>query len=77
MKVTRGSITRLFREEGCGFILDQDGCELHFDRSGLNGVDISSLFLGEWVEYEVQYGFERLRAINVRPLRSKTIVRFD
>jgi len=62
----RGSVTRLLRKQGGGFILGEDGCELYFDRSGLNGLDIAGLSVGKWVECEIQYGFERLRAVNVK-----------
>ena len=65
----RGSITRLLRKQGCGFILGEDGCEVYFDRSALNGSDIAGISVGQWVEYELQYGFERLRGTNIRSLR--------
>ena len=67
----RGSITRLLRKQGWGFILGEDGCEAYFDRSGVNGPEIGSLSVGQWVEYELQYGFERLRATNVKILREE------
>ena len=62
----RGSITRLVKKQGFGFILGEDGCEVYFERTGLNGLDIAGLSVGKWVEYEIQYGFERLRAVNVK-----------
>ena len=65
----RGSITRLLRKRGCGFILGEDGCEVYFDRSALNGSDIAGLSVGQWVEYELQYGLERLRGTNIKILR--------
>ena len=65
----RGSITTLLRKQGCGFILGEDGCEVCFDRSALNGSDIAGLSVGQWVEYELQDGFERLRATNITTLR--------
>lgn len=64
----RGSITRLLRKQGCGFVLGEDGCEAYFDRSGVNGSEIGGLSVGQWVEYELQYGFERLRATNIKIL---------
>jgi cold shock CspA family protein len=67
----RGSITRLLRKQGCGFILGEDGCEVYFDRSALNGSDIAGLSVGQWVEYELQYGFERLRGTNIKILRGE------
>jgi cold shock CspA family protein len=67
----RGSITRLLRKQGYGFILGEDGCEVYFDRSGINASEIAGLSVGRWVEYELQYGFERLRATNVKILRAQ------
>jgi cold shock CspA family protein len=67
----RGSITRLVRKQGCGFILGEDGCEVYFDRSALNGSEIANLSIGQWVQYELQYGFERLRATNIQPLQKE------
>ena len=65
----RGSITQLFRKKGCGFILGEDGREAYFDRSGVNSSEIAALSVGQWIEYELQYGFERLRATNIKILR--------
>jgi cold shock CspA family protein len=67
----RGSITGFLRNQGWGFILGEDGCEVYFDRSGINAAEIAGLSVGQWVEYELQYGFERLRAKNVKILRGE------
>ncbi len=64
----RGSITGILRKKGCGFILGEDGCEVFFDRSALGETDIGILSIGQWVEYEIAYGFERMRAAKIRPL---------
>ena len=53
------------RKPGWGFIPDEDRCEVCFDCSMLNGSDIAGLSVGQWVEYELQYGFERLRGTNI------------
>lgn len=66
----RGTITKLLRKRGCGFVLGEDGCEAYFEEPAVNGNDFASLSVGQWVEYEVQYGFERLRAVNLRPVRT-------
>jgi len=65
----RGSITQLHRKQGSGFILGEDGCEVYFDRSALNGSDIARLSVGQWVEYELQDGFDRLRATKITSFR--------
>jgi cold shock CspA family protein len=62
----RGSVTRLNKKIGCGFILGEDGFEACFDLSSLEGVDIHALAIGEDVEYQEQFGHERLRAARVR-----------
>ncbi len=64
----RGSITKLVKKRGCGFVLGEDGCEVYFDQASLDGVDLRALSIGEWVEYELHFGAERLRAARLRPL---------
>jgi cold shock CspA family protein len=63
----RGSVTRISRD-GAGSILAEDGKEVHFERSrsSRNGVD--DLRVGHWVEFELQYGFERPSAVNIKRL---------
>jgi len=68
----RGSITRLMRKQGCGFILGEDGCEVYFDQSATKGLDVGRFFVGLWVEFDIQYGFERLRAVDIRLLGDRT-----
>ena len=67
----RGSITQLQKNREFGFILGEDGCELYFDGTALNGTSIEALAVGQWVEYEVRFGPERLRAIYIKVLREK------
>lgn len=62
----RGSITRLNKKIGCGFVLGDDGCEAYFDLSSLEGNDIRGLSTGDAVEYEERFRNERLRATRVR-----------
>ena len=69
--IMRGSITGLLRKQRSGFILGEDGCEIYFERSALNGMEFTALSVGQWVEFELQYGFERLRAANIRPLQKE------
>lgn len=66
VKKMHGSITRLNEKIGCGFILGEDGCELYFDLSSLEGIDIRMLSIGKAVEYQEQRRHERLRAVRVR-----------
>ncbi len=64
----RGSVTRLNKKIGCGFILGEDGCEAYFDLSSLEGMDIRALSIGKAVEYQEHFGHERLRAASVKVL---------
>jgi cold shock CspA family protein len=62
----RGSVTRLNKKIGCGFILGEGGFEAYFDLSSLEGVDIRALSIGTTVEYQEHFAHERLRAARVR-----------
>jgi cold shock CspA family protein len=63
----RGSITRVSRKDGSGCILAEDGKEVYFERSGVsNGA--GDLRVGHSVEFELQYGFERPCAVNIKRL---------
>ena len=67
----RGSVTRVLRTQGCGFILAEDGCEIYFDSSGLESMEIDDVQVGYWVDLKLQDGWERLRAVNIRRLRGQ------
>ena len=62
----RGSVTRLNKKIGCGFILGEGGLEAYFDLSSLEDIDIQALSIGRTVEYQEHFGNERLRAAGVR-----------
>lgn len=64
----RGSVTRLVKKQQCGFVLGEDGCEVYFDQRSLEGVEIHSLSVGEWVDYEVQFWGDRLHAAGLKPI---------
>lgn len=64
----RGSITRVSRKDGSGCILAEDGKEVCFERSeASNRVD--ELRVGHCVAFELQYGFERPCAVDVKRLQ--------
>ncbi len=65
----RGSITRVSRKDGSGSILAEDGKEVSFERSGINSNGVGELRVGHWVEFELQYGFDQPRAVNVKRLQ--------
>jgi cold shock protein len=61
-----GTIKRLMRDRGFGFIHAQDGQEVFFHRSSLKQLDFDRLREGLNVEFEMQPGDRGLRAANVR-----------
>jgi CspA family cold shock protein len=64
--MTTGTIKRLVRERGFGFILGQDGTELFFHRSALQGEGFDALAEGQAVEFEVERGPKGPRAVNLK-----------
>lgn len=63
---SRGRIKKMVRERGFGFIRGEDGKEVFFHRSGLNGGEYDTLSEGDVVEYVVQEGPRGPRAEGVR-----------
>ncbi len=61
-----GTIKRLVRERGFGFILGQDGTELFFHRSALEGEGFDALTEGQAVEFEVERGPKGPRAARMK-----------
>jgi cold shock protein len=61
-----GTIKRLVRERGFGFILSQDGTEIFFHRSALTGEGFDSLAEGQAVEFDVEKGAKGARAANMK-----------
>ena len=64
----RGSVTRVSRKDSSGSILAEDGKEVHFERPGASRNGVDDLRVGHWVEFELQYGFERPSAVNIKRL---------
>ncbi|CAG1007829.1 Cold shock-like protein CspJ [Myxococcaceae bacterium] len=63
---SRGRVKKMVRERGFGFIRGEDGKEVFFHRSGLNGGEYDTLSEGDVVEYVVQEGPRGPRAEGVR-----------
>ncbi len=61
-----GTIKRLVRERGFGFIQGHDGVELFFHRSALQGEAFDTLTEGQAVEFDAERGDKGPRAANVR-----------
>jgi CspA family cold shock protein len=63
----QGTIKRVVRDRGFGFIRSSDGQEVFFHRSSLQQMDFDGLKEGDTVEFEVERGEKGSRATNVRP----------
>jgi len=61
-----GTIKKLVRERGFGFIQGQDGAEIFFHRSALDGEGFDTLTQGQSVEFDVQRGDKGPRAVNMK-----------
>ena len=62
----KGTIKRVVRDRGYGFIRSSDGHEVFFHRNGLQQMDFDSLKEGATVEFEVEQSEKGPRATNVR-----------
>ena len=63
----KGTIKKLIRDRGFGFIRAADGKEVFFHRSSLRiDDDFDRLIEGDSVEFEVEQGEKGPRAVNVR-----------
>ena len=66
----QGTIKKIVRDRGFGFIKCKDGQEVFFHRNGLQNLNFDELKEGDGVEFETERGEKGERAINVRPLRA-------
>jgi CspA family cold shock protein len=64
--MARGTIAKLVRDRGFGFIRGNDGRDIFFHRSGLVNLNFDDLEQGQMVDFEVEQGAKGLRAANVR-----------
>ena len=62
----KGTIKRLIRDRGFGFITAEDGKEVFFHRSALAGEDFDTLDEGTNVEFDLETGPKGPRATNVK-----------
>ena len=61
-----GTIRRLVRDRGLGFIKSGDGQDLFFHRSELQGVAFDSLKEGQSVKFEKGEGPKGPKAVNIK-----------
>jgi CspA family cold shock protein len=66
--MTKGSIKRVMKDRGYGFIKVEDGREIFFHISALQGLDFNGLMEGDLVECDVQNDkYNRgFKAVNVK-----------
>ena len=70
--MAKGTIKRLIKDRGFGFIKIEQGKDLFFHRNQLQGVAYHSLREGQQVEFEVEKGPSgRSKAIKVRLAQPK------
>ncbi len=65
---SKGRIKKMVRDRGFGFIRGDDGKEVFFHRSGMNGTDYDNISEGDTVEYVIQEGPRGARAEHVRAI---------
>ena len=61
-----GTVKKLVRERGFGFITPQDGPEIFFHRSALQAEGFDMLTEGQAVTFDVESGDKGPRAANMR-----------
>ena len=67
MPTINGTVKRLVREKGFGFLLGQDGKEYFFHQSACAAVPFDSMREGQSVTFEAGTGPKGPRAENVKP----------
>ena len=66
----QGTIKRVIRDRGFGFIRSADGKEIFFHRSSLQELNFDVLKEGQAVEFEMENGPKGPRAVAVRQAAS-------
>jgi cold shock protein len=64
--MSKGKIKKLVADRGFGFIADEEGKDMFFHRSGLEGCEFSSLTEGQDVEFEIERSAKGPRAVKVK-----------
>lgn len=62
----KGKIKTLIRNRGFGFIIAEDGKEIFFHNSALEGVEFDALEEDNSVEFDLESGPKGPRAVNVK-----------
>ena len=64
--MAKGTIRRLMRDRGYGLITPEEGKDIFFHRTALQGVSSDSLKEGQSLEFEIEQGPKGPRATNIR-----------
>lgn len=70
----QGSVKRIFRDAGYGFIHFRPGQDVYFQRSALQGLHFEDLRPGAPVEFEMEEGERGLQASKVFPVGERDLV---
>ncbi len=65
----QGTIKKVVRDRGFGFIHADDGREIFFHHTSLQQLDFDTLMEGEKVEFDVERGEKGPRAVRVQASR--------
>ena len=69
----KGVIWHVYRNQEKGMIRADDGEQVPFRKSALQGVEFLALSSGQWVSYRIQEGWLGKEAVEVRPLPMERI----
>lgn len=67
----KGTVKRIMRERGFGFISAEDGREIFFHRSELQNVDFDKLEEGDHLEFNVTKGQKGPQATNIKKINTQ------
>ena len=67
--MAKGKIKKLVRDRSYGFIATEDGKDVFFHRTALQGLEFDSLKEGQLLEFEVEQEAKGLHAVNIRSPR--------
>jgi CspA family cold shock protein len=68
----QGSIKRIFRDAGYGFIHYEPGRDVYFNRKAIHGLRFEDLEPGSPVEFEIEQGDKGLQASRVFPVGERS-----
>ena len=64
--MSKGTVKRIMRERGFGFLLAEDGREIFFHRSELQNVDFDELGEGDHLEFTIVKGEKGPQATDIK-----------